>query len=81
MCCNGSGSGSLAKGYKLDPMKVKFFLWSSFFVMDKDHTMRALKVRSYGAQPPMKASKARSYGTGPSLHDRAGTLLLVYNND
>ena len=36
--------------------------------------MRALKVRSYGAQPPVRAAKARSYGIHPSLHDRAGTF-------
>ena len=36
--------------------------------------MRAPKVRSYGAQPPVRAPKARLYGTHPSLHDRAGTL-------
>ena len=36
--------------------------------------MRALKARSYGAQPPVRAAKARSYGIHPSLHDRAGTF-------
>ena len=37
--------------------------------------MRAPKVRSYGAQPPVKA---RLYGTRPNLHNRAGTFATIY---
>ena len=39
--------------------------------------MRALKVRSYGAQPLVRAPKARSHGTRPSVHDRVGTFASL----
>ena len=42
--------------------------------MDKEHTIRAPKARSYGAQPLMRTPKAQSHGTRPTLHDRAGTF-------
>ena len=66
-------------GANSNPMKVIFFLWSNFFVMDKERTMRVPKARAYGAQPLMRAPKAQSYGTRHSLHDRAVTFAsLLY---
>ena len=77
----GCASGSQDRGYRFDSHDTNFFCWSNFFVMDKERTMRTSKARLYGAQPLMRAPKARSYGTCPSLHDRAGTLLVQYTVD
>ena len=59
---------------------AKCFFSQTFFVMNKECTMRAPKVRSYGAQSLVRVPKVRLYRTRPSLHDRAGTFAsFIYN--
>ena len=77
VCYVGCASGAKLEGISYILVEANFLLKSNFFVMDKERTMRAPKVRLYQAQPLVRAPKARSYGTHPSLHDRAGTFALT----
>ena len=74
-CCDGWASGVQVREYKSEGTSV-ILVEASFlvklFVMDKECSMRAPKLRSYGTQPLV-----RSYDTHPSLHDREGTFASV----
>ena len=58
---------SKLKGTSVNPVVANFFLWSSFFIMNKE-----VRARSYGAQPLIDRMKHAPACTTGQI------LLLIY---